>query len=244
MAVFLACLRVFRKRPRSYSDDHTLSLLTSKKKLSIVRYGNSELSFLLGRSIKHQDFDWSLWWALAKILLLPPPSSNRLLICLPLRFTRHRYKHIWSTRSRVWRWSVILAIYAYASSRYVYGSAHLFRLTDVATPNLNSYSKMIETYLSHQNIIFVGPSSGRNAQIPLSLKITHRINIPEKNAFSQIKTIKGEIYSALHPNPDATILIVAGLTATVLASELSSEGFHAIDFGQYTRHLQYVQGNL
>ena len=108
------------------SDDETLDFLLSKE-IGITRFGNSELAFISGSSIKHQVFDPLLRNKLLHILD-EVSNQNHCLVSLPIDVTiRRRGTQRFYSKS-VWRFSLCIITGSYVKSKYIYGSPLYFGL--------------------------------------------------------------------------------------------------------------------
>ena len=218
------------------SDDETLDFLLSKE-IGITRFGNSELAFISGSSIKHQVFDPLLRNKLLHILD-EVSNQNHCLVSLPIDVTiRRRGTQRFYSKS-VWRFSLCIITGSYVKSKYIYGSPFVFRSKDIVVANKSTFLSSLELLFSNKSIMFIGPKFGRNSGLPDFIKPDYYCYIPESNAFSQYDRLRVEAISFANTHPDHLILIVAGITATALSYELSMLGVLAYDFGQFNRHFE------
>jgi len=214
----------------------------------IVRFGNSELSFLAGRSIKHQNFDYKLASKLTEILVESRKSSREgnYILCLPLELTL-KYSDInfedWQDKpseiKKIWRGIPRVILPLFLNKNKTYGSPFLFRIKDTRNDQENFLliEKTHELFSTH-DVIYVGPEDDKNKKYEDFLEPKKFIKIPSKNAFSNYDKILRDvkIFEKKFNNP--LIVIVAGITGTVLSAELNNLGIFSIDFGQGFRHFR------
>jgi len=227
-----------KKHIKFLSDDETLSFLEKNQDFGIVRFGNSEFSLLAGRSVNTQDYNHYIQRELKEILLSTPKNY---LLALPVDTTiknlRFRNHYSWD---QIWKKTPRLFMHLYLNLDYNYGSPFCFRLKDVRTSNLSQYENRVKNLIDDKEIIYIGPSKGKNKKKP---EIKHEIltiDIPNKNAFDIIDDIINRVQKTALRRNNVLVIIVAGATGTILSARLNRLGILAYDFGQYQRHKDFI----
>lgn len=234
----IACTQKIGLREyQQLSDDETIDFLLKNKNVGIVRFGNSELSYIAGNDIKHQVQDERLRSKLVYILQ-NHSAIKSYRVGLPLDATilfgtsnRRIVESLWSSTPRH-------VVQIYAKNKYVYLSPFVFRLKNVVTEDKKKYINYLAALFDGRDVIYVGPSAGRNSQVWNKIVVKEFISIPEKNAFNIFDEIKLDVTRRSQKYTNPLVLIVAGITATALSSELNESGILAYDLGQMTRHIK------
>ena len=76
---------------------------------------------------------------------------------------------------------------------------------------------------------------GKNRNFPDFMAPSEILKIPEKNAFDQFESIITQIKNVCANYKDPLVIIVAGITASVISYELNISNITCYDFGQYDR---------
>jgi hypothetical protein len=200
--------------PQVYSPLDTLKLL--QQGFSIARFGDGELSLVLGDSLCFQKYNKVLANKLRCIL-----QNNHECKCLvsimpagDCGFSDIFYRK---------RSSII----KFLNFEKPYANTLVTRAFSLQTIPKEEYRKI----WNNRKVVFVYSSRGRfyiEAALFSNISLYEVIDIPPKNAFSEYDRIFNE---AKQYPLDWLFLIAAGPTATVLAFELSVLGYQAIDIG-------------
>ena len=199
---------------------------------SISRLGNGEMDIIRGDSKGFQDGDPELSRALRAL-----KTNERLLLCVPrlLEDKKELSKQnnsYWSNHRKYnlfwWR--------KYYGKNQVLGDACLTRFyidsKEKDHVSIEQYIQRLRSLWNDRDICFV---EGEYSRLGVgnglfdNARSSCRILCPAKNAFSKLAEIKAAVLDLV---PQSTLLILAlGPTASVLASQLSQEGYQALDLG-------------
>lgn len=214
------------------SDQETLQALIDSE-LGLVRLGNSELAFLSGHSIKHQQYESVLRRKLMALLTSP---SERYLLALPVDTTLKPGLNGRKFDPKVWGFTTRYVMRSIIRSR-CYGSPFVFRMKDVVEHEREWCKENLPRLFSNYDVIYVGPRAGKNKEIWGGIKPRKKIYIPEVNAFDNYDTLFRELLVSAKRLDNPLVVVVGGITASVLAGELSLQGVRSIDLGQMSRHM-------
>lgn len=216
--------------PHVLSIDETLARL-EKNNLSMIRFGDGELSLISGSDLGFQRFDNDLAEKLTHILKLNEPD---LLICIPGIFDRLE------KLTRVGFWFEIHHLFRYSrlwrtltSPDRVYGEAFITRpylgYKDKSGASY-IYERIKKLWSGRRVLLIEGEKSrlGVGNDLFSEAASIERILGPAENAFSQINQIAKVV--AQYPK-DVLILISLGPAAKVLAFELFRQGYRVLDIG-------------
>ena len=199
--------------------------------LSISRYGDGELSQLLGRSISFSKISDELRQRMIEVATVPVKNH---LVCIPhyirtVEGAKKRARIFWE-RSFAFETKLWLKFF---TADHVYGAAHVsrfymdYRTADNAVEIVDLWRQIwngrdlliVEgetTRLGVGNDLFVGAQSIK------------RILCPSKNAFD----VYDKIMNAINDYYNGQLILIAlGPTATVMAYDLAKQGKQAIDIG-------------
>lgn len=216
--------------PKVLSIEETLDLVISKN-LSVIRFGDGEISLIDGINLGFQKSDMNLSSRLEEIIKLSVPG---LLICIPgiwdgldkfigvhYQFHMHhlyRYGHIWKK------------LLSYDTT---YGDTHITRpylLFVDKSHCAGHFNKLFSIWENKEVVLVEGEKSrlGVGNDMFAKVKSLRRILCPPSNAWDKYDIIKSEV---LKINKDQLILISLGPTAKVLAHDLFRLGYRVIDIG-------------
>lgn len=223
-------LRKNRWRPKVLSADETIDLV-KEKNLSVIRFGDGEISLIDGLDLGFQKYDRNLAEMLEMII---KTDLDGLLITVPdiwgkldwqedyaYRFGVHsvyRYGHVW--RSLL-------------SDKRIYGNTGMTRfylgVKDKSRAGL-MFKKLFSIWEGKDVALIEGEKSrlGVGNDMFNKVKSLQRILCPPENAFDKYDAIKNE---AMKISKDKLILLSLGPTAKVLAYDLFLLGYRVIDIG-------------
>lgn len=202
-----------------------------KEKNSIVRYGDGELTIMLGGSIDFQEYNEQLAERLKRILICTEPN---LLVAIPRAIINtdgynQKAKDFWKNNMNTGRmhWVKLCDL------SKTYCNASLTRLFIDYENKKNSFEwfARIQKLWENKNILIVeGEASklGVGNDLFSNAKGIKRIIAPSKHAYTWYDQI---FQSILDVKKDNLILISLGPTATVLTYDLHRLGIRAIDIG-------------
>lgn len=224
---------------RQLSDEESLDYLLLNKNVGIVRFGNSELSYVAGLRKDNQKQDNFLRKRLVYILKQHPKKAS-YVVGFPLDATILSGGSSRKVRNSLWDKAPRIVVQVFARTDYVYLSPFLFRLKNVVVSDKERYLKKLEKLFEDRNIIYVGPSTGRNSRIWDGINPKVVIDIPESDAFDLYEKVKNKVAEEALKFHDPLVLVVAGITATVLSAELNELGVTTYDLGQVSRHVEAI----
>ena len=222
--------KVFLKKPSILDIDETIEYIINNK-CSVSRYGDGELKLMKGNSIFFQEKNEELSNRLKEIV---SKKSNKHIICLPDIFDKldiyadepYSYwkLHIAKTRTT---WYKIL------DRNKQYYNAFISRCYYMYKDKSKSeewFEKLKLIWKDRDIVIVEGEKSrlGVGNDLFENANSIQRILCPAKNAYSKYNEILKEINKV---DKNKLILLAIGPTATVLAYDLSKEGYQAIDIG-------------
>lgn len=235
------------------NTDESIDYLLSYK-VSMSRYGDGEFQlvwqYMTGKDLltkgTFQDYDAQLAKRLVEILSDKEYDNNKHIVCLPYFF--------FSGDTRNYKWTTKWFIYNYIN-KY-----HSLFLTSINT-NRQYYNTNITRFymdfkdktMSHtqierlsklwegRNVCFIEGEKSRlgvgNDLFANTATIT-RILCPARSAFDKYD----EIIAAAKVQPSDTLFLLAlGMTATVLAYDLSKLGFQALDLGHIDIEYEWMK---
>lgn len=228
------------KRIFILNSNDTINLIV-KSKCSVTRFGDGELMFIdnylnnCNHSSKFQIYNTELGKNLYKILK-NEISNEKLLICLPSPlFNKYTYQY---KRKSLLFWSgvginLLNKIHCILYPGNTYGDSTFTRFYITRKNiNLNKYINKLKQIWNNRNILLI---EGRYSRLGVGNDLfsnaisIRRILCPETNAFN----CYDRIYNITLLNiksPDDLVIIALGMTATVLAADLSKK-VQAIDIG-------------
>lgn len=215
--------------PEILSMDEMLKKI--KDGASLARFGDAEFDIMLGcnKEDPYQKPSSELTKRLSSILVRQ--TSENLIVAIPPFNDKHNniknfYKDI-SFWPWYWlnRWSVLQKYFIHKR----YGNSFFSR-------DAVFYELTIEDLKSiwgGRNVIFVVPENRRffyDERLFGNIKSRSEIVVPPTSAFVEYERILSECLSC---SKDSLFFICAGPTATVLAVELSDNGYQALDMGHF-----------
>ena len=218
------------KKPTVLSIEQTIDFILEKK-VSVIRFGDGEITLIDGQDLPFQKWDKILAEKLEEILCV---KENKLLICIPgmwedlsifvpyaHHFVKHhlyRYNHIWGK------------VLSYET---MYGDTgvtrHYLGYNDKSNAG-NIFKKIFAIWEGKDAVLIEGSKSrlGVGNDMFDNAKSLRRILCPPENAFSKYEEIKKE---ALNIGKENLILLSLGPTAKVLAYDLFLAGYRVVDIG-------------
>lgn len=222
----------FAKRIRILKSVDTVKLIIDKR-VSISRFGDGEFFVLNGQNTFFQLSNQTLSNRLKEVL---ESDDENLLVCIPKSLQSFQYLRI---ESRTYAIHFLIKYFdkfvrPYLSLKKVYGDSLLSRFYMIRKDknNLGDYVDLLKKIWNNRNLLIVEGESTRlgiGNDLFTNAAIIRRILCPDANAFDSYEEIYRRTINQAHK--EDLILISLGMTATVLAYDLSKVGFQAIDIG-------------
>jgi glycosyltransferase family protein len=236
--------RPWQKKPHVKSIEETIDSILSNK-LSVIRFGDGEISLIEGIDLPFQKRDAELVEKLEALIKIDVPG---LLICIPGMWGRldmfapyayhfimhfmYRYNHVWD--------KILSYSYTYGDTNF---TRHYLAYKDKSRAN-TLFKKIFQIWDAKDVVLIEGEKSrlGVGNDMFENCKSLQRILCPAENAYSKYEEIKKE---ALKIDKHFLILISLGPTAKVLAYDLFVAGYRALDIGhidmEYEMYLRKEQ---
>lgn len=223
-------LRPKNKIPKVLSIEQTIDLVLEKK-LSVIRFGDGEISLIDGTDLMLQKRTDELSNRLEQII---KTNVEGLLICIPGMWGRldifadYAYYFVMHHLYRCGPvWDKLL------SYDKVYGDTNMTRhyLGYKDKSNSGEIFKKIFSFWKNADAVLIEGSGSRlgvGNDMFDNAKSLKRILCPPENAYSKYNEIKNE---AKKLGKDRLILLSLGPTAKVLAYDLFKDGYRVIDIG-------------
>lgn len=228
--IFKVYILVGRKRPHVLSLDKTLDNI-KEENLSVVRFGDGEMSSIAKHDLPFQKKDHDL---AEKLLTVLRSDHKGLLVCIPGIFERldnFTKNSFWFTLHHLFKYGHLWN--EYLPSGKIYGDAFITRpyLTYKDKSKCSGiFSKMISLWKDKDVVLVEGAKSrlGVGNDLFGKVKSLGRILCPPENAYSRYHQIKEEV---LKISKDKLLLLSVGPTAKILAYDLFLLGYRVIDIG-------------
>ena len=218
-------------KENSFTDRETILHLKKNPKIGIIRHGNSELGFLIGNSPKTQKYNKKLKNLLVETFKNYNSITNKkYILAIPLDFSKRKNLPNWYPGK-----GAKLAMKLLVSKKQIYGSPFCFRIFDVLDEDIEDYIILVKSLFLNRDIIYVGPLVGENEKLPNFIKPVEVLKIPEKDAFEKFDDIVSQIKKLYNNYKDPIVVVVGGLTASVISYKLNMSNITCYDFGQYQR---------
>lgn len=212
------------------SIDETIDIVKNEK-LSVIRFGDGEMSLIEGSDLAFQNHNENL---ADKLKIILQSNNDKLLICVPgifgklNNFTKRAY---WFSLHHVFRYGYVWK--KNIEIKNIYGDAFITRpyLTFKDKSNCtNIFNKLFLIWRNERVVLIEGEKSrlGVGNNMFDEVSSLERILCPAENAFDKYLEIKKEV---LKINKNKLILISLGPTAKILAYDLFLLGYRVIDIG-------------
>ena len=228
--------------------EDTVMKIVDNRGLSVARFGDGEFNVIEGGSTGFQQQDLRLGERLREVL---NSCDTKCLVCIPRPFvcTSHlapKSEKFWTNYLGMKRKLVLRLI----PSNKVFGDACFSRFYFENKPyNIEDYIHLIKEIWDKRSVFVI---EGTNTKFGVgndlldNAKEVKRILCPAQNAYNKYDTI---YKSVLNNVPAGSLILIAlGMTATVLAYDLSQADrrYQAIDIGhldiEYECYLRKTNG--
>ncbi len=205
--------------PEILSEDATIDLALSGT--SLARYGDGEMSIMLGGNCVSQIYDPKLSDELKETA-----TSKNVLACIP---------NIEASPRQGWKKYGEGKFGALWDQKHTYGSSLITRPDSAPWIDRPDYWAKIRQLWEGQDIVLVkGTERSLRAETLAGAKSIRSVDGPRRDAYAELDAIEEEIGL-----PSGRVLLCLGPSATVLADRLARKGVHAIDVGHvgmFMRH--------
>lgn len=203
-----------------------------ENKVSVSRYGDGEFALMHGGHNGFQDTNHKLALKLKEVILNPIDSH---ITCIPHSFKTQKGFKLDSKLYIIGYLANygVSNILPFVSTKRVYYDANFtrFYMPFKKQHHIVEYVDLLKALWNKRDILIVEGRYSRlgvNNDLFNNAKSVKRILCPEKNAFNSYELILKEVERNAS---NRLILIALGITATVLAYDLSKKGFQAVDVG-------------
>lgn len=230
ISVYNTLIKISKTPPIVNNIDDTIDKIIIDK-CSVSRYGDGELGLIYGKDIGFQNYSEDLSLKLKNII---KSKSKNHIVCLPNVFDS--LDHFNNSARIFWKEYVRYrrnSIYKIIDMKKIYYDAHITRLYmdfDEKDKVEKRFNRIKQIWNNREVIIVEGETSrlGVGNDLFSNTRQIERIICPSKNSFEEYNRIIQEIKKH---EKSKLILIALGPTATVLAYDLSKDGYQAIDIG-------------
>ena len=223
--------------------EETINTIKTEGK-SIARFGDGELDIITGGDIGFQSKNKELGKKLKEILC---DKQEFCLIGIP--DVINGFENLTEESERFWiknmeKYRKVWLEYLHKDMKY--GTANMTRLyiRYKDRSNTGKYFEMLKDLWKGRDVIICEGEQTRMGignDLLDECKSVNRIICPSENAFDKYD----EIIEALRQQPkDSLIIMALGPTATVLAYELSKEGYQALDIGHLDIEYEWYLRNV
>lgn len=223
----------FKIRNYRIADSTTTINYIIKNKCSVSRYGDGEFNIIQGIGNGFQNYNNHLAQRLKEIL--NTESTQRHIVCVPytLKSTKGNVKYT----KEFWGYYLALNtkfIFSILSRQKQYYDTQMtrFYIEYKSKKHCASHIRLLQKIWDKRDVLIVEgikTRSGIGNDLYANCNSIRRILCPAENAFDKYSEILDSI--RLNVPKDQLILISLGMTATVLAYDLSQLGYQAIDLG-------------
>ncbi|MBQ4070656.1 MAG: DUF1792 domain-containing protein [Alphaproteobacteria bacterium] len=234
---FCKLMEIENRFPKIMSFNTMLERLLSGA--SMARFGDAEFDIAMQRNKEDPYQKPSDELSKRLLEILKTPSNDKLLICIPPFDSLHNNIQNFKDGLSFWRWywrerwDTLSPLFVNAE----YGNSFFSRDSVFYELDL----ELIKKIWDNRDVVFVVPDNGRfeyDERIFGNIKSQAKITVPATNAFDEYDNI---LKQCLKYKKNTLFFIAAGPTATVLAKDLSSAGYQALDMGHFTNcYRQYL----
>lgn len=218
--------------PHIQTIEETIDKIINDR-VSVSRYGDGEFNIMIGNDIPYQKASFELT---EKLVEVQQSCLQQHIVCLPDTFKYINAKEVTREFKRFWR--VFMGQYrckwkSYLNLKQVYYNSFLSRPYIAYTDKTKSkelFHKLKRIWDNRAVLIVEGETSrlGVGNDLFDGASSIRRILGPSKEAFEKYDEL---LKAVKRYEKDCLVLLALGPTATVLAYDLSREGYQAIDIG-------------
>ncbi|MBS4827833.1 MAG: DUF1792 domain-containing protein [Firmicutes bacterium] len=236
--------KIFKNKIKVYSIDKTIDELLNTNK-SLVRFGDSDIALLRGKSEVRQQATQTLSEDLKRILRY---EHDGLMVAIPDIFDGVEQYH--QKGKKFWKDQLLITRKIYEKGcnlNRVYGNAFVTRCYYLYKNKENAdkyFQKFRQLWEGKEIVMIEGETShfGVGNNLFDTAKSVERIIGPSQNAYAKIKEI--EKICKKYPK-DRLFLVALGAAAKPLAETLFENGYRVIDVGNLDMEYEwFLAGTL
>lgn len=233
---------ILKNRLQVESIDHTINMMINTD-LSLVRFGDGEISMIKGNAIKLQDYDEELSRRLYEILQY---RQEKVLVGLPdifdsLEQYTEKGKEFWKEHLFFYRKTYLKCCNLKKTYENASFSRPYYSYRD--KEQSDRWFGRIKEIWKDKNIVIVegeGTHTGVGNDLIASAAGVERILCPGKNAYLAYPQIREACFSF---SKDKLFLFAVGNTAKLLVTDIVKEGYRAIDIGNLDLEYEWYLSN-
>ena len=223
-----------KKPPCVYTTCETVEKILSDR-CSVARFGDGEFDLML--EINKPKFQESSTKLKERLLEVFNSNKTDLLVCIPKFFTKDDREILTKKASKHWRKFINgnrSSLYSILDFDKQYGNASFTRCYIDLGDKINCKKNfdLIRSIWEQKKIAIIEGEFTRigvGNDLLCNAQSIQRIIVPNENAFAKYDCILSMILDKI--DKDTLLLLAVGPTATVLAYDLSRNGYQAIDIG-------------
>lgn len=239
--------------PMVYQEFKRLHIASSKETIqfildhhcSVSRFGDGEFNLIQGRGNGFQSYHSQLSFRLDEIL--KSGSTSKHIVCIP--FSLINTDRLKSYPKDFWRFYAVRHYFflrKHLSFRHQYFDSLVTRFyidNKDKSESANQIAELRKIWSGRNLVIVEGEQTRSGVGNDLFSQATSikRILCPSENAFDCYDRILHEV--EFHSDKNELILLSLGMTATILAFDLSQLGYQAIDLGHLDVEYEWFRLN-
>lgn len=234
--------KIKKEFPKVLSISETLDEIIKTKK-SMARFGDGEFNLLIDNEKAQNIFQKKNNKLKERLLEVLNTTENKILVCITPIVSKEYSKILNEKEPKFWerywlaKWKEVKE---YFKIRKNYGNAMISRVDVFNECKLEDIKKMWEK----REVVFVYSKEGRferREELFNNIKSQKEIFVPAKEAFNQYEEI---LEKCKKEKKDKLFLLAIGATATVLAYDLTLNGYQALDIGHFPNSYQEYLGEI
>lgn len=233
--------RIEKEFPNVMTIEETINKILNEKK-SVARYGDGEFNLLIESKKAQNIFQIKNEDLKRRLIEILRNKNEKILICIsPFKSTKRnsslKRETYFMERYWLYRWKELKSFF---NIETLYGNSFISRINLFQEISIDKIVKIWQD----RKIVFVYSKEGRfnrDSRLFGNVEEFNEIFIPATNAFEKYEEI---LNKCKNYSKDTLFLIAAGPTATVLAYDLSLEGYQAIDIGHFPNCYQEYLGEI
>lgn len=228
--------------PKVLTIQETLNEILENKQ-SIARFGDGEFNLLLDNKKAQNIFQTKNNKLKERLIEVLNSQNKKLIVCITPIVSKEYSKILLEKEPKFWerywlaKWEEVKE---YFKVKKIYGNAMISRVDVFYECQLEEIKKIWE----NKDIVFVYSKEGRfekRKELFDNIKSSKEIFVPAKEAFNSYEIILEECKKE---SKEKLFLLAIGATATILAYDLTLEGYQALDIGHFPNSYQEYLGEI